>query len=150
MPLHGLFMIFYLFLFGFFMYLMSTLAVDYPETINAFDFLLLSLATFRITELITSDRITKFLRDPFVKREEVQEPDGTVETKVKPAGRGLKRVMGELLICPWCIGIWIASLLTFMYILFPGPSRVFLMAVSAAAAGILFQLFAKLLDQSTD
>ena len=150
MPLHGIFMVFYLLMFGFCLYLMDTLDIAFPESVSAFDFLLLCLATFRITELITADRITKFLRDPFVHREKVREPDGSEDVKVKPAGRGLKKFIGELIICPWCIGVWIGTVLTYFYLLAPGPARVFLLAVSAAAGGILIQLFAKLLDQKTD
>jgi hypothetical protein len=150
MPLHSLFMLLYLFLFGFFLYLMDTLDKDFPASISTFDFLLLSLATFRITELITSDTITKFLRDPFVEREKVREPDGSVDEKVKPAGRGLKKFIGELIICPWCIGVWVGAVLTYLFLLAPGPTRMFLLAISVAAAGILFQLFAKLLDRATD
>jgi hypothetical protein len=147
---HSLFMGFYLLLFGVFLYLMRALDIPFPESIRPFDFFLLSLATFRITELVTADSIAKFLRDPFVKREKVREPDGTVDVKVKPAGRGLKKAFGELIICPWCIGIWIGTFFTYLYILFPGPTRVLLLAVSVAAAGIIIELFAKLLDQKTD
>ena len=150
MALHSMFMLLYLALFGFFLYLMDTLDIDYPSAVNSFDFLLLCLATFRITELITSDSITKFLRDPFVTRKKVRNPDGSEEVKVKPEGRGIKRFIGELIICPWCIGVWIGTFLSYFYILTPGPARVFLIAISVAAGGILIQLFAKLLDRATD
>jgi hypothetical protein len=150
MALHGIFMLLYMALFGFVLYLMNAFHVAFPRSVNAFDFFLLCLATFRITELITCDTITQFMRDPFVKREKVREPDGSVEEEVQPAGRGFRRFIGELIICPWCIGIWVGTLLAYFFVLLPGPARLFLLAVSAAAGGIIIQLFAKMLDQITD
>ena len=148
--LRQLFMLFYLGSFGLFLFLMHVFERPYPDSISGIDLLLLCLATFRVTELFVYDRITRFIRDPFVKREKIIKEDGTEEEKVKPAGHGFKRMMGELMICPWCIGIWISTTLTFFFIFAPGVARVFLIACSAAAGGILFQLFSKLLDQMTD
>jgi hypothetical protein len=108
------------------------------------------LATFRLTELITCDAITKPLRDPFLQRRKIKEADGETVEKVSPSGRGLRRFVGELLICSWCTGVWVGTFLTYFYFLAPGIARVVLIAFGAVGAGILFQLFAKWLDHISD
>jgi hypothetical protein len=30
----------------------------------------------------------------------------------EPRGRGLRRVVGELLVCPYCLGMWTSAFLT--------------------------------------
>ncbi|WP_058305838.1 DUF1360 domain-containing protein [Gracilibacillus massiliensis] len=74
-------------------------------------FVLLSLASFRFTRLIVFDKITAFMRAPFFEVEENWLPDGTVEETVMFKGNGLKRWIGELLRCHWCVGIWSAIFL---------------------------------------
>jgi hypothetical protein len=147
---HFLFLAAYLILLGVFLEIMHLTGRSFSDSVPPFDFLLLSLATFRVTEAITCDRITRFLRDPFILRRKVRRPDGESEEKVEPAGKGLRRTVGELLICPWCTGIWVGAFLVYLYLLFPSVARVVLLAFGAAGAGIIFELFAKLLDQKSE
>ena len=147
--LHALFSFIYLIFFLVFLLIVREVGKELPS-IGSFDLLLLCLATFRITELITCDSITRFVREPFVDRRVVTHPDGTKEEKVKPAGRGIRHVLGEILICPWCAGVWVGTFLTYFLLLAPAIARVFLVAFSATAGGILFQLLAKLLDRASD
>ncbi|HEY3282539.1 MAG TPA: DUF1360 domain-containing protein [Armatimonadota bacterium] len=143
----ALFGLLYLLLLVGFLALMRALDLPLPTSIGSQDLLLLCLATFRLTELVTYDRITRFLRDPFIRRVEIRKDDGTQEEEVEPAGSGLRRVVGELLICPWCTGIWAATGLTYFWVLAPGPARVLMLALGVAGGGILLELIAKLLDQ---
>ncbi|WP_018932072.1 MULTISPECIES: DUF1360 domain-containing protein [Gracilibacillus] len=76
-------------------------------------FVLLSLATFRLTRLIVYDKITGFIRAPFFEVEEKWLPDGSIEETVMFKGNGWKRWIGELLRCHWCTGIW-SSLILFL------------------------------------
>ncbi|WP_407271735.1 DUF1360 domain-containing protein [Radiobacillus sp. PE A8.2] len=76
-----------------------------------FIFMLLGLATFRLTRLLVFDDITSFIRAPFhEEREEVTE-DETIEVIIYIKGKGLRRFVGELLSCHWCTGIWCAAIL---------------------------------------
>ncbi|GAA3329486.1 hypothetical protein GCM10020331_077740 [Ectobacillus funiculus] len=67
---------------------------------------LFALASFRLTRLIVYDKITKFIRNPFIEEVDVQDEDGSVVTYVRIKGRGLRKWIGELLSCYWCTGIW--------------------------------------------
>ena len=67
------------------------------DDINLTDILLLGVATYKISRVISSDRITAPLRAPFM---EYIEPDGASEVKEKVRGKGLQRAVGDLLALP--------------------------------------------------
>ncbi|PHB05396.1 DUF1360 domain-containing protein, partial [Bacillus pseudomycoides] len=46
-------------------------------------FFIFALAAFRLTRLIVYDKITAFLRRPFIDELEITEPDGSVSTFTK-------------------------------------------------------------------
>lgn len=78
-----------------------------------FSFLLLGLATFRLTRLLVYDKITQFIRAPFYEIREEKNSDGIVEPVMFVKKEGLHSFIGELLSCHWCTGIWCALLLYF-------------------------------------
>ena len=80
-------------------------------TVNVFDFILLCLATFRLTRLLVNDKITRFIRKPFHHEYEEILEDGTIETYFEIKGKGLQKLIGELLSCYWCTGVWCSLLL---------------------------------------
>ncbi len=73
-----------------------------PLGIPVFDFILLSIAVFRLIRLFVYDLITDFIRDFFKKFE-----------------RGPFRTISNLLGCSWCTGVWIGLFLSFFYFLTP-------------------------------
>jgi len=79
---------------------------DLPERIEARDILLTGIATHKLSRLISKDKITAFARAPFT---EFQEPGGPAEVEERPRGRGWRRTIGELLVCPYCLGMWISG-----------------------------------------
>lgn len=86
-----------------------------PTTVPAFDLILITLATFRLTRLFVYDKITRFLRDMFQHAEERYSQEGiTYFTKVERTS-GPLRTAYELLICPWCFSIWAALFVTYGY-----------------------------------
>jgi len=91
-----------------------------PESIPVQDLALLSVATFKLSRLITKDKVTAAVRAPFT---EYQEPGGPAEVEEKPRGEGLHRAVGELLVCPYCIGQWVATILVAAYIWQPRVTR---------------------------
>jgi hypothetical protein len=84
-----------------------------------FDFILLILASFRLTRLIVYDTITEFLRRPFHTTIEETLPDGSTETFIEMKGTGIRYWIGELLSCHWCTGVWCAALLYISYLMWP-------------------------------
>ncbi len=98
-----------------------------PERFSLVDVLLLSVATFRLSRLISKDSVTSALRVPFT---EFQEPAGSGEVNERPRGSGLRKAVGELLTCPFCVGQWVASALAFGMI-FASPFTRLVAAIGA-------------------
>lgn len=94
------------------------------------DVVLLGLATFKLSRLVSKDKVTTPVREPFVS--ETSPGEGS-EVNSKPAGRGLRRVIGELLTCPFCISMWIATVLIAVFGLAPRAVRLATAGLSAVA-----------------
>jgi hypothetical protein len=77
-----------------------------PEHIAVSDLALLGIGTYQLSRTLTRDRVTTFLRRPFA---DEQGPAGRGEVKSEPRGRGLRRAIGELVICPFCMTQWVAG-----------------------------------------
>jgi hypothetical protein len=92
-----------------------------PESIPARDLALLSVGTFKLSRLITKDKVTAAIRAPFTR---YQGEAGPAEVSEEARGSGLHRAVGELLACPYCIGQWVATLLLAGYLWQPRLTRV--------------------------
>lgn len=77
-----------------------------PEAVRPWDVVTMGVATHKITRLIAKDRVTSWVRAPFVRYEE---PAGHGEVTEQPRGSGLRLAVGELLVCPYCLGQWVAA-----------------------------------------
>jgi hypothetical protein len=91
-----------------------------PERPNAPDVLLVTVATHKLSRLIAKDRVTAGLRHPFT---EFQGDAGAGEVDERALGSGLRRAVGELLICPYCLGLWVATAFSAGLIVAPRPTR---------------------------
>jgi hypothetical protein len=78
----------------------------FPERIGVADLLLAGVATHKLSRIIAKDRVTAPLRAPFT---EFESEGGPGEVEEKPRGTGLRRAIGELLVCPFCLGQWVAT-----------------------------------------
>ena len=74
-----------------------------PEHVHAGDVALIGAASFRLSRLISKQKVTSFVRAPFT---ELEGKGGPAELEEHPRGSGLRRAMGELLVCPYCLGLW--------------------------------------------
>jgi hypothetical protein len=70
------------------------------------DVALVGLATFKLSRLLTKQTVTTPLRTPFAAD---AGPAGPGERNARPRGSGLRRSIGELLTCPFCLDVWLAS-----------------------------------------
>ncbi len=93
---------------------------------------LLAVAAFKLSRLITKDKVTGFARAPFT--EFVEQGDGA-EVNEAPRGDGLRYAIGELLTCPFCFNHWAAAALGIAWQHAHNATRDFsaLLATSAAA-----------------
>lgn len=92
--------------------------------IDPFTFVILALAAFRITRLITTDRIFDSLREK-------------IWNKFPP-----NRInIGYLITCDWCTSIWVAPIVIFSYLLV--PSVVFVVSLVLATSAVVGFLAAR-------
>ena len=86
-----------------------------PERPRLADVGLISLSSYKLALVIAKDDVTAFVRAPVT-----EDPDAT-----QPKQEGMARALGELLTCPYCIGLWISSALSYSQVLFPRETRFF-------------------------
>jgi hypothetical protein len=91
-----------------------------PERVETRDIALLGVATHKLSLLVAQDAITSPLRAPFTELQEKQSPKNVDE---KPRGEGLRRSLGELVTCKFCVGQWVASFFTYGLVFAPAVTR---------------------------
>jgi hypothetical protein len=91
-----------------------------PERLSPQDIVLMAVATHKVSRLLAKDRVTSFVRAPFT---EYQESAGHGEVEEAARGRGLRKATGELLVCPYCLGQWIAGAFTVGHVAAPRVTR---------------------------
>ena len=91
-----------------------------PENIPAGDLALLTVATHKLSRLLTKDTVTAVVRAPFTRFEE-SIGEGEVQEEVR--GTGVRHATGELLTCPFCLAQWIATGFVGGYVLAPRATR---------------------------
>jgi hypothetical protein len=94
---------------------------ELPERVSLGDLALVTLATHKLSRLIAKDRVTSAVRAPFTRFE--ANGGGPAEVEERPRGRGLRRAVGELLVCPYCLGLWIAAAFAAGLVVAPRATR---------------------------
>ena len=93
---------------------------ELPDAVSGGDLALVTVATHKVSRLMAKDRVTSAVRAPFT---EFQGDAGPGEVDEAARGRGLRRAVGELLICPYCLGLWIAAAFIAGLAVAPRPTR---------------------------
>jgi hypothetical protein len=91
-----------------------------PERYRAGDVALLVGATAKLSRLIAKDRVTSVIRAPFTRFEE---DSGYGEVSEEARGTGMRRAIGELLICQYCVSQWVAAGMVVGHALAPRETR---------------------------
>jgi hypothetical protein len=76
---------------------------ELPQRVEPRDLALIGTASYQLSRLISKKKVTAFVRAPFT---ELEGKGGPAELEEKPRGTGLRRALGELLVCPYCLGLW--------------------------------------------
>jgi hypothetical protein len=101
------------------------------------DFIILILATFRLTHLIVFDEITSFIRKPFLTATIQENASGQLEEIIEIKGSGLRHFIGSLLSCYWCVGFWSSLITVLFYYYFPAAFPIILIFAVAGAAAFI-------------
>src|SRR4051794_9125408 len=105
--------------------LISTRKEYARDPISGPELLPISAATFALSKLIAREKIGRWMREPFVEMDHGERV---------PRGRGLRRVVGELVTCTRCVGAWSALGIVGLRLAAPDSGR-FVTNVLAASAG---------------
>jgi hypothetical protein len=104
-----------------------------PQCQTALDLVVLSGAAFKASRTLARDKVTSFVREPFVEGEAY---DGEDE---RPAGEGFQRAVGELVTCTRCVGTWCAAGLAVAQVVSPRFGRLLTWSLAASAANDFLQ-----------
>jgi Protein of unknown function (DUF1360) len=117
-----------------------------PREHTAFDFALLSVATFKAARTIARDEVTSFIREPFV---EGEAGSGGDEEPIQTGG--MQQAIGELVTCSRCVGTWAAAGLAATQTVAPRFGRLLTWTLGAAAMNDFLQAgFAALTHKSNE
>jgi hypothetical protein len=110
-----------------------------PERPSAGDVALISIATHKLSRLLSKDAVTSPLRAPFTR---FTRPAGSAEVaeEVRDQGSTIRHSVGELVSCPFCLAVWVATALTGGLVLAPRATRLASTALTAVAVSDFLQL----------
>lgn len=117
-----------------------------PERYPVGDLALLSAGTFKLSRLIAKDRVMSVLRAPFTT---FQGDIGHGEVDEAARGRGMRRAVGELLVCDYCVAQWVAGAYLAGYAVAPRPTRAIAALFTIYAASDVLQLGYSRLEESS-
>ncbi len=98
------------------------------RSVTFFELLVLGLAAYRAANIVSSERVTKPLRAPFV--DEVQKQGKAVE---KPKKYGFLGAIGLLIYCASCTGVWLAAAIVYSYLFWPEPTFLIVLILALSA-----------------
>jgi hypothetical protein len=110
-------------------------------TIDLITLLVFILAVFRITHLFIYDRITLFIRKPFVEEIYLENESGEGHYEVIYKGNSFSQAIGYLLSCPWCLGIWVSIGVVITYWLWPTIVWPILIVFAIAGGAVLLETY---------
>src|SRR5215210_3101007 len=84
-----------------------------PERVGFGDVARIGLASYKLGRLVAKDEVTSWVRAPVTRDAEAQEPER----------EGMARALGELVTCPYCIGVWVAAGFSAGLVVFPRQTR---------------------------
>jgi hypothetical protein len=99
-----------------------------PERIEVADLALIGAASHKLSRLLSKDKVTSPLRAPFT---ELEGSGGPGELEERSRGEGARKAIGELLVCPYCLGLWVVAGFSLGLLFAPRLTR-FLAAVFSA------------------
>ena len=79
---------------------------ELPESVSAGQLLLIGTASHKLSRIVAKDKVTSPLRAPFT---ELEGKGGPAEFEERSRGTGVRKAIGELLICPFCLGLWVIA-----------------------------------------
>jgi hypothetical protein len=115
-----------------------------PTRLTAADLALVSVATHKLSRLLAKDPVTSPLRMPFTR---FAGTSGEAELAEEVRGTGVRRAIGELVTCPFCLGLWVATGFGAGLVLRPDATRLAAFVLSSLTAADALQFAYSQLEQ---
>ncbi len=117
---------------------------ELPAAVSAGDLALVGTASHKASRLISKDKVTSPLRAPFT---ELEGKGGPAELEERSRGKGFQKAIGELLICPYCLGLWVVAAFSVGLIFAPRVTRFVASLFSALTISDFFQIAYKAAEE---
>jgi Protein of unknown function (DUF1360) len=108
-----------------------------PERISPQDLMLIGTASHKLSRLVAKDKVTSFVRAPFT---EYQGRGAPAEVEERSRDGEVRGALGELLICPYCLGLWAAGAFHVGLIFAPRVTRVAASTLTALTLSDFLQI----------
>jgi hypothetical protein len=109
-----------------------------PRRVAPYDLALITAGTHKLSRTISKDAVTSPLRAPFT---QYRGPAGPAEVTEEVREEGpLRHAVGELLSCPFCLDMWVATGFTLGLLFAPRFTRIVAATFTALAGADFLQL----------
>lgn len=108
-----------------------------PEHPRMSDVLLISVATHKLSRMLAKDAVTSPLRAPVTR---FQGAAGSSEVNEEPRPDGKGHAAAELISCPFCLGVWVATAFSGGLVFAPRLTRLVATGLTAIASSDFLQL----------
>lgn len=109
---------------------------DIPDGLSGSDVVLSAAATHKLSRLLAKDPVTSPLRVPFTS---YRGTSGDAELAEEVRGQEGQKAVGELITCPFCLGVWVATGMTAGLICLPRTTRLAMGTLAALAGADMLQ-----------
>jgi hypothetical protein len=117
---------------------------ELPEQVGAGQLLLVGTASHKVARLLSKDKVTSPLRAPFT---ELEGKGGPAEFEESSRGTGARKAIGELLICPFCLGLWVVAAFSVGLLFAPRVTRFIASLFAALTISDFFQIAYKAAEE---
>jgi hypothetical protein len=117
---------------------------ELPESVGAADLVNIGVASHKLSRIVTKDKVTSPLRAPFT---ELEGRGGPAELEERARGTGLRRALGELLVCPYCLALWVVAAFSLGLLFAPRLTRFLASLFSALTISDFLQVAYKAAEE---
>lgn len=117
---------------------------ELPAAVSPGELLLVGTASHKVSRLLAKDKVTSPLRAPFT---ELEGKGGPAELEESSRGTGLQKAVGELLICPYCLGLWVVAAFSIGLLFAPRVTRFLASLFAALTISDFFQIAYKAAEE---
>lgn len=108
-----------------------------PERTGAADLLTVGVASHKLSRLIAKDKVTSPLRAPFTT---LEGKGGPSEFSESARGEGARKAIGEMLVCPYCLDLWVVAAFSLGLLFAPRLTRFIASVFSALTISDFLQI----------